>query len=159
MSLNLVLDKEIVLPQLKADSVEEVLDILSKALVKNGNVKEEYVQAIKEREEMYPTGLPSTAPGIAIPHADHDLVLNTSVAIATLKKPVAFKNMEQKDEEIPVQIVFMLAISEPHGQIEMLQKVVEIIQDEVFRKSLLEIENSEDLLEVVEKKLMKKEEN
>lgn len=155
MSIDLALDKCLVLPQLKAENVNDVLDKLSAVLVENGNVKPEYVKAIKERESMYPTGLPSSAPGIAIPHADHDLVLKTTVAIATLEEPVYFHNMEQNDETVPVQIVFMLAISESHGQIEMLQKVVEIIQDEAFRKEILTITESDELLLAVENKLMK----
>lgn len=158
MSLNLTLDKCLVLPQIKASNVDEVLEKLAISLVENGNVKPEYVKAIKERERVYPTGLPSSAPGIAIPHADHDLVIKTTVAIATLVEPVYFNNMEQIDEKVPVQIVFMLAISEAHGQIEMLQKVVEIIQDEDFRKKILNITENDELLLAIEEKLINNQE-
>lgn len=149
MELNLKLVKENIIPKLNVNTAEEVIDALGNTLVKNGNVKDEYISAIKEREKTYPTGLPSTSPGIAIPHANNELVIETTVAVATLERPVKFKNMEDKDEEVEVQIVFMLAIAEPHGQIEMLQKVVEIIQNEEYRKELLTYDDSEKLLEKI----------
>ena len=73
----------------------------------------------------YPTGLPSTPPGIAIPHANYEMVNKTTLAIATLKDPVLFHNMENNNEQLPIQIVIMMAIGEPHGQVEMLQKLLE----------------------------------
>ena len=106
----------------KTDS--EVLAFLASEMYKN-YVKEEYIQAIQEREKEYPTGLPSTPPGIAIPHANYEMVNKTTLAIATLKDPVLFHNMENNNEQLPIQIVIMMAIGEPHGQVEMLQKLLE----------------------------------
>lgn len=154
MVLNLKIDKNNFIPQLNANSVDEVLETLGEKLVSNGYVKNEFISAIKEREQTYPTGLPSTLPGIAIPHADYDLVIDTTIAVATLENPIKFKNMEEKDKEVEVQIVFMLAIAEPHGQIEMLQKIVEIIQDEEYRRDLLGYTEVEALLEKVKEKIL-----
>ena len=57
-------------------------------------MKNEYVEAIKQREKEYPTGLPSTDPVVAIPHANYEMVKKTTLAIATLNEPVLFENME-----------------------------------------------------------------
>lgn len=154
MSINLTLDKDLVITDLKSNNYEDILQILSHKLYKKGYVKKEYIEAILEREQIYPTGLPSTPPAIAIPHSNNELVNTTTFAIATMKKPVNFHNMEDPKEEIPVQIVIMLAIAEPHGQIEMLQKVVEIIQDEDFRKKMVNTTDENELLEIVKTKLL-----
>ncbi|MFR0063869.1 MAG: PTS sugar transporter subunit IIA [Veillonella parvula] len=55
---------------------------------------------IQDREKEYPTGLPSTPPGIAIPHANYEMVNKTTLAIATLKEPALFHNMERQQSSI-----------------------------------------------------------
>lgn len=151
MSVELYLDEKLVVTGLKATTKEEVLETLSHKLFEEGSVKEAYIKAIGEREKEYPTGLPSTPPAIAIPHANYDLVNKTSLAIATLETPVLFNNMEDKKNHIPVQIVIMMAIGEPHGQVEMLQKIVSIIQDEAFRQKMLETTDPLKLIEMIKK--------
>lgn len=151
MSVELYLDEKLVVTGLKATTKEEVLETLSHKLFEEGSVKEAYIKAIVEREREYPTGLPSTPPAIAIPHANYDLVNKTSLAIATLETPVLFNNMEDKKNHIPVQIVIMMAIGEPHGQVEMLQKIVSIIQDEAFRQKMLETTDPLKLIEMIKK--------
>lgn len=48
----------------------------------------------------------------------------------------------------------MLAIGEPHGQVEMLQRVVGIIQDEKLRNDILNANTSEELLNLIEPSLL-----
>ncbi|MDH6364998.1 PTS system galactitol-specific IIA component [Enterococcus sp. PF1-24] len=153
MSVTVLLDENLILTNLEVKNSSEVLKKMAEQLVKNGYVKPEYVQAIQEREQEYPTGLPSSTPAIAIPHANFELVNQTTLAIATLKQPVDFRNMENTAELIPVQIVIMMAIGEPHGQIEMLQKIVTIIQDEAFRNEMLRTTDKKTLLQLIKTKI------
>lgn len=154
MKIALDLDKDLFIPHLESDDSSDVIEQLSSQLYESGYVKEEYISAIKKRELEYPTGLPSASPAVAIPHADFNLVNKTTVAVATLSNPVNFHDMEDVKKTIPVQIVIMLAIGEPHGQVEMLQRVVEIIQDEKLRKDILNANTSEELLALIEPSLL-----
>ena len=149
MTVELTLDQELVFNNLEVGSQAEVLQLLAEKLLAKGYVKPEYVAAIQAREAEYPTGLPSSKPGIAIPHANYELVEKTTLAIATLAQPIAFHNMENNAEELDIQIVIMLAIGEPHGQVEMLQKIVGIIQDEPLRQAMLATTSQEALLNLV----------
>lgn len=45
----------------------------------------------------------------------------------------------------------MMAIGEPHGQVEMLQKIVGIIQDEPLRQEMIRAGNDTELLELLKK--------
>lgn len=148
--MDLVLNEQLVFRDLKVKTQEEVLDCLSKKLLELGFVKDEYVEAIKQREKEYPTGLPSTDPVVAIPHANYEMVKKTTLAIATLNEPVLFENMENHQEKLPVRIVIMMAIGEPHGQIEMLQKIVGIIQNQDLRKKMITASNDKELLDLLE---------
>ncbi|CAJ2236797.1 PTS sugar transporter subunit IIA [Companilactobacillus paralimentarius] len=154
MKIALDLDKDLFIPHLESDDSSDVIEQLSSQLYESGYVKEEYISAIKKRELEYPTGLPSASPAVAIPHADFNLVNKTTVAVATLSNPVNFHDMEDVKKTIPVQIVIMLAIGEPHGQVEMLQRVVGIIQDEKLRKDILNANTSEELLALIEPSLL-----
>ena len=149
--MELYLNEELVFRNVQAKSDSEVLAFLASEMYKKNYVKEEYIQAIQEREKEYPTGLPSTPPGIAIPHANYEMVNKTTLAIATLKDPVLFHNMENNNEQLPIQIVIMMAIGEPHGQVEMLQKIVGIIQDEPLRQEMIRAGNDTELLELLKK--------
>ena len=94
--------------------------------------------------------MPSSPPAIAIPHANADLVNKTILAVVTLKNPVTFKNMGAVDEDVNVQIVIALVISEPHSQVEVLQKVVGIVQNEKLRKDILNANDNQTLINLVQ---------
>lgn len=149
MELNL--SEDLVYRNLDVKSDGEILEFLAKELVEKNYVDESYVHAIHEREKTYPTGLPSTDPGIAIPHASYDMVKKTTMAIATLKNPVEFTNMGDKKEKLSVQIVIMMAIRKPQGQIEMLQRVLKMIEDEPLRRQMLDASTDAELLELFKK--------
>jgi len=150
MILTKLVEKIVVVPKLKCDTAEEVIITLSDELIKEDLVLPDYKNAILEREKTYPTALPSLPPCVAIPHADFQLVKKTSIAIATLEQPIIFHNMEAVKEEVEVQIVIMLAVAEAHGQIEMLQKVLAIVQDNALRKKILACTTEAEIFTMIE---------
>lgn len=147
------LEENLFYTNLKVENSNELLEIMGGNLNEYGYVTEKYTGSIIERESIYPTGLPAGKISIAIPHTDHELVHTTTISVATLEEPVTFKSMAEPDVDIEVAIVFMLAIGEPEGQLEMLQKIMEIIQDTDFKQSLLGTENSSELLKLVKNRL------
>lgn len=153
MGLNLKLDKNLFYTNLKAENSHELLEVMGSNLIKQGYVKEAFTESIIQREAIYPTGLPAGRISIAIPHTDNEMVNTTTISVATLEKPVLFKSMAEPTEDIEVAIVFMLAISEPKGQLEILQKVMDIIQDTEFKETILNVETNAELLEVIENRL------
>lgn len=130
----------------------EVLSHLANKLYEENFVKDGYKQAILDREAEYPTGLPA-AIKIAIPHCDHTLVKDSAIAMGVLKNPVDFQAMDDPSVTLDVQIVIMLALNEPHGHIEMLQKIISLIQNTEDLKTIIKSESNEEALEVVKKYL------
>lgn len=144
------LDKNLVFRQLEFKTSEEVESYIADQLLNQGYVKQGYKKALLDREKQFPTALPSSPPAIAIPHANADLVNKTTLAVVTLKNPVTFKNMGAVDEDVNVQIVIALVISEPHSQVEVLQKVVGIVQNEKLRKDILNAKDNQTLINLVQ---------
>lgn len=153
MDLSMKFDEELFHTNIKVENSNKLLKDMGKKLVKQGYAKEEYIDSIIERELKYPTGLPAGKISLAIPHTDNELVNTTAISVATLEKPVLFKSMAEPDEDVEVSIVFMLAISEPKGQLEMLQKVMDMIQDTEFKEAILKIQSNSELLEVIKNRL------
>ena len=126
----LTVTQENILVNVEAENKEEVIQILVDLLVANGCVKPEYYSILVSREEQYPTGLPTEGVQVAIPHGcSQGSVLKPSVAIATLARPVTFRNMANKDEELSVGIVFVLALVDEHELAEDLNRVMGVFSE------------------------------
>ncbi|WP_438732026.1 PTS sugar transporter subunit IIA [Enterococcus sp. AZ128] len=128
---------------------ESILETIAQRLYKNSFVKESYIEAIKERERIFPTGLNTTTFGIAIPHTDSKHVNKATIAVGILKQPVSFQEMGAEDIEVPVRIVFMLAIKEPDKQLETLQSVISLIENEEKMNALVHSKNESDVIQLL----------
>lgn len=146
-------EKELAIIELEADSKEQVLQQLGSRLIEQGYVKEGFIESILKREETYPTGLPTEPFGVAIPHTDGDMVHRSTVAFASLKNPVKFLMMGTDDKLVDVKLIFMLALKSPDDQLEMLQKLMGLIQDPEMVSKLVHINSIEALNELVEDKV------
>lgn len=125
----MILKKELIRLTVEAADSEEALRIVAQGFVDSGYAKDTYPGAIIDRERVFATGLPAPAFDIAIPHCDSEHVIKPGVGIATLKDPVAFHMMGDPETILHPKVLFMLALTEPHGQLEMLQKLIGVIQD------------------------------
>ncbi|HEY8805618.1 MAG TPA: PTS sugar transporter subunit IIA [Clostridium sp.] len=155
MSSELYFEKDLVFRDLEFTNNIEALKFLSSKLYEKGYVKEGYQEAILDREKEYPTALPSVDIKIAIPHANHTLVNKAALAIGILKNPVEFSSMEDADIKLNVQIIIMLALNEPHGHIEMLQKIVKLIQNPEVLKAIIKASSIEEVMNKLEPYLIK----
>lgn len=122
----------------------EVLDYLSNLLLEKGIVKETFNKAIKVREKSFSTGLLVNDIGFAIPHTDVEHVNESQIAILTLNEPVSFKQMGDDSVNVPVRVVFMLALKEAKAHLNMLQKLIELMQDEKVIHQIMDFSQTED---------------
>ncbi|MHC1735465.1 MAG: PTS sugar transporter subunit IIA [Erysipelotrichaceae bacterium] len=134
---------------LEASTVTEVLTRLSNRLIAEGYVKESFTQAILERETEFSTGLPGLGRGVAIPHADPEHVNASVIAVGILRNPVQFKMMGNHDETIEVEVVFMLALKESHSHMSVLQSLMDVIQNESLLKQIKEAATQDTLLQLM----------
>ena len=54
------------------------------------------------------------------------------------------------NDDINVQIIIALVIAEPHSQVEILQKVVGIVQNEKLRQKIMEAESNQELINLLQ---------
>jgi galactitol PTS system EIIA component len=113
---------------LDAEDAGDVIRRIGGKLLSAGYVRDTFIEAVLEREKTIPTGLPLSGKyNAAIPHTDVEHVIRPGIGMATLLRPVVFKNMVSPDETVEVQLVFVLALEQPKSQIEMLQEVAQVL--------------------------------
>ena len=132
----LTIDEKLILVKEPAKDKEDIIRKLGGLLFSNGFVKDTYTQAVYDRELVYPTGLKARVTGVAVPHTDTQHINKLAVAIATLDKPVTFNGMGAPDTEVSVDIVLMLAIQDPKQVVNVLRKVILVIEDDEALKRM-----------------------
>ena len=146
----LVIDEKIILVKELIKDKEEIIRKLGGLLLANGFVKETYTQAVYDRELVYPTGLKARVTGVAVPHTDTIHVNKPAVAIATLKDPVIFNGMGAPETEVSVDIVLMLAIHDPKQVVNVLRKVIFVIEDDEALKNLQAANTKKEIKDIMQ---------
>jgi len=119
--------------EFECESNVEALKRLSKILVERGYADQKLPEAVVEREKEFPTGLELKGNvNVAIPHADAKYVHKPAIVVAKLSKPVKFQHMVDK-KEIEVEVVLLLALNDPHKQIQTLQRLASAISEKLQR--------------------------
>ena len=131
---------------------DDAIKLASNELLQRGIVKKDFLKKILERERVYPTGLAIGKFGVAIPHTDSVYVNRSQIAFMSLKNPVKFKNMGNVSEDVDVNYLFMIAMSQPHEQSEILVKLMEMFADADFMEKLERCDNIVEYVKILKEK-------
>lgn len=134
---------------LDVNSQDDLFKEMFAGLYEGKYVKETYLNAIKDREVTYPTGLQTETLGVAIPHTDSIHVEREAIAVAVLKNPVTFQHMGMTDVEVEVNLVFMLAIRKPENQLGVLQVITNLIQNKEILSKLQNCKSEREVIEAI----------
>lgn len=147
-----LLHKRLVFCDVEATDQQDLLTRLCGEAHAQGFIKNSYLEAVLERERTYPTGLPTNIMKVAVPHTmDKSHVLRSAIVIARLKKPVAFKEMGNGERDVPVEMVFMLAVNGTHEQLNILQNVVGLFSREDVMAELKDALTPDAIIDCVRK--------
>lgn len=135
-----ILQKELIVPELKASDRWEAIDELINHLVQEEKIMPEHREAIaavvKKRETSMSTGIGF---GIGIPHASTDLIHEVTGAFGRSKAGVNFDALDNQ----PVNLVMLFLV--PQGQFQKhlhtLANIAKILHNKDFRE---ELENAPD---------------
>lgn len=123
-------DKQLCLFDIEATNQQEILTTMAQMLYVHGMVKQDFLAGILQREQQYPTGLLVNSTGFALPHTDSSKVNRSQICFASLKHPIMFSAMTNEQEKVAVKFIFMLAMKQPHEQVENLQNLIALFQNE-----------------------------
>ncbi len=141
---------------MNAENADEVIRNISGKLLYAGYVRGTFTDAILTRERDIPTGLPLSGKyNAAIPHTDVEHVVKSGIGLATLTRPVVFRNMVSPEEAVDVRLVFVLALDQPKSQIEMLQEIAKVLQEPDAVNALIDAKNLFQVYEALQFNLAK----
>lgn len=152
--MGIAFDQSLILKIENAKTNTEVLTQMCEHLCGKGIVKDTYCEAILEREKNFPTGLNTHGINVAIPHADVSHVNKASLCVAVLNPTVDFHAMDEPEDAVAVSLVIMLVLTEPHGHLEMLQKIVGLIQNQEDVKKIITAEDKGAVEAVIRRYLL-----
>lgn len=125
----------------KDDIINELVDLL------NGDERvinlEEIRKCVFEREEKMSTGV---GKGFAIPHGKTNSVTDILAAFGKSEKPIEYNSLDGE----PVHLVFLMIGKETllAKHIKLLSRISRLMNNEEFRKKLIEAESKESILKI-----------
>ena len=145
----MLLKKELIKLGLEGETSKDVLRALASIFVEAGVAKDTYPDAIVLRESQYPTALPATAFDIAIPHTFAEHVNEPAMGVAVLAHPVEFQQMGSPEITLHPQVLFMLAITDPKDKIELLKRIMGIIQNPEVLNQIKYAKTTDEIYDLV----------
>ena len=146
-----MIEKELVFLDFSAKDYNNFFDKISDILYEKGYVKESFKDAIKKREEEFPTGLQVENLGIAIPHTDSIHVNKPSIVFVRFDKPMIFNGMGGEDK-VNAEMAFVLLVTDKNKQVPLLQKLMGLVTNNEIMNKLQKYKN-EDIIKVLEEEL------
>ena len=141
--------EDLLFANVEFENKEEGIVFLSNALLKKGKVKEGFAREVLKREDSFPTGLPTHPYGVAIPHTEQEMVNETTLAFASLKKPIFFKSILGDGSYVSVKFIFLLASRDSDGHLKFMRNIMTAFQSEEIQNKLLSANNSKELYEIL----------
>ena len=148
MDLNDILDERIITIGLDAKDKEDALYQMSEQLYQQGYIDnvEEFVKDIYAREAEGVTGI---GQGIAIPHGKSKSAARLGIAIATLKKPIAWETLDGED----VKAIFLFCVSNDadfeRNHMVMLSRVAARLADDELIAKVITSQSSQELIHMM----------
>ena len=145
MKITEIHNESVVRTNLQRSTKQEIINemIALAGSQKQVSDKERMRTAIFDREKIMSTGVGS---GFAIPHGKTDAVSDIVAAFAVTAQPIDYQSLDDQ----PVRLIFLLVGRDnmvgPH--IKLLSRVSRLMNNEDFRKKLLEAETPKDILEL-----------
>lgn len=148
-SIKNLISKDYIFHNKKYKNNHDLFEDIGKKLEQDGYVKNTYVQALKDREKIFPTGLETPYVNIAIPHTDASHVLKPVISVITLKQPIKFETMGGNEGDyIHVKIILLLAINDPKNHLNVLQKLIFMLSTPEMEK-LLNVKSIDEIYNIM----------
>lgn len=149
-----LLFEELILFDLEAKNYEEVINKNGKYAEKKGFVEHGFAEAVIKREKLYPTALPTEVLKVAIPHPmERNTIKKSAIIIAKLKEPVNFTLMGSDTDQVPVDIVFTLAVDGGEHQLTILQELVGLFSEPKSMQKIAQANNPKEMIQTLKELL------
>jgi PTS system galactitol-specific IIA component len=127
---------------------ETLLGEVGAWLTDHGYTREGFTDALTARERDHPTGLLTAGGGVALPHAEPELVARPALVVCRPETAVVFRRMDAPGRSVEVELVLVLVIAAPDRHMELLSGLAGVLGDGDRVRALAAPLEPEAMLEV-----------
>lgn len=109
-------------------------------------VRDGFAEALRHREQQFPTGIETRSLGVAVPHVDSEYVKENALFITAFQPPVDFFRMDKPDRKVSVVLSFLLLIKDVSSHTATLAQLTEVWKDEELLKQLSSATSKEEVI-------------
>lgn len=147
MELNF--EEDFIFPELQVSDFDSAVGTIADRLVQKGYVVPDFKEKVISREKGFPTGLVLPTMNIGIPHTEAENVHKTVVSVATLNQKIKMHSMIDPTSEIEVSMLFLIAVSDPSGQVKILRQLMRLFQNEKLLEQISSSNSSKEILQLL----------
>jgi PTS system galactitol-specific IIA component len=129
----------------------ELLERLAASAYRAGYVQPGFAARLLEREDEFPTGLPTATP-VAIPHVEAEHVLKPGLVAVALDPPLTFREMGSPDRTVEATLVVLLLVTDPAAQVPTLGRLIALFQDPRLATTVTATTDGDDLARVLNRR-------
>ena len=145
---NVIISEDLMEINLDAPSKETAIKVLADKLKALDYVNNDYYENVIRREKDFPTGLPTVIP-IALCHTEREFVIQSALAVGTLKHPIDFQEMGTPERVVKAEIIFLLALNDPKDQVPWLRKMMTVFKSKEVMEKIKFSKNRKELNDVM----------
>ena len=149
MDINEMLNIDLIDVNLRAETKEELFELVGKDLEVKGFVNKNYIEGIKKREKEFPTGLITKNLNIALPHSETEYVEKPFIYIVKLQNSSLAFNQMGDNQEMEVSDFFFLGIKDPSKQVQLLSYLMDLFSDDNFINDYKNTTEKEKIYELI----------
>lgn len=145
-----MLHEDTIFLTIDANDRDDLFEQIAERLNKLGYVKDSYAEALKKREDEFPTGLVTKYLSIALPHVDPENINKPFIAAVKNAKLIHMLQMGS-NEDMKAQYFFFLGITDSSHQVVLLQKFMLLLRNKNFTDELTSQTDPKKMFEFLKK--------
>lgn len=146
---NFFLDQDLFIKNSNFKNQNSLFEEFGKVLIIKEYVSSDYIEAIKDREKLYPTGISTSSYAVAIPHVDAKYAKTNTMYVITSKDGIEFEDSEE-DRNINAKIIFGIIIKSHDSHIDFLVQISRLIQDENLLEQIYTAKDAKEMKCILE---------
>lgn len=141
-------EKSLVFFNKKFSTQNELFDFIADELEEMNFVTEDFREAIKLREQSFPTGIQLSNMNLAIVHTEASYSKTDKLVVLKLQEPLLFKDIVTL-EPLQVNFVIGIVLQDSKKHLEVLQKVSDFLQNEEMIQVIQQVSNQDELTKII----------
>lgn len=129
----------------------DLFEIIGNKLIEKNIVCDDFIGAITQREQQFPTGLRAEPNSIAIPHTESEYVKESCICFVRAKSPVVFSEMVDVEKTVDVHYIFFIIMKDRDKQVSVIQDILDVANNQDKMIKIMDASTEHEIFEILSK--------